>query len=86
VEAPVAHQWGVTGPAPRPGEEILDGPLQHLVGRESNGVRHATLLQCLVDRGERKGCVGANDALGTLPGRSLAARQSPSWLKTKRGW
>jgi len=25
-------------------------------------------------------------ALWTLPGRSLAARQSPCWLKTKRGW
>ncbi|MGH7309936.1 MAG: ATP-binding protein [Candidatus Rokuibacteriota bacterium] len=25
-------------------------------------------------------------ALWTLPGRSVAARQSPSWLKTKRGW
>ena len=61
MEAPVAHQWGVTGSASRPGEEILDGPLQHLVGRESNGVRHATLLQCLVDRGKRKGRVGAND-------------------------
>src|SRR5437667_11985245 len=61
VEAPVAHQRSVTGPAPRPGEEILDGPLQHLIGRESNGVRHATQLQRLVDRGKRKGCVGAND-------------------------
>ena len=31
VEAPVAHQRGATRPAPRPGEEILDGPLQDLV-------------------------------------------------------
>jgi hypothetical protein len=61
VETPVAHQRSVTGPAPRPGEEILDGPLQHLIGRESNGVRHATLLQRFVESGQRKGCIGAND-------------------------
>jgi hypothetical protein len=61
VEAPIAHQRGVTGPAPRPSEKVLDDPLQHLVGRESNGVRYGTPLQCLVDCGERKGRVGADD-------------------------
>jgi len=47
--------------AARPGEQILDGPLQHVVGRESNRIPHTPAFQRLVERGERKGRVGSND-------------------------
>jgi len=106
-EAAVADPRGMAGPAAGRDEQVLDGPLQHGVGRETDGVCHAPPLQRLVEGRELKGRVGAEDdalppgplpiktgrrtsshpsALWTLPGRSLAARQSPSWLKMKRGW
>jgi hypothetical protein len=107
LKAPVAHQRGVARSAAWPGEKVLDGPLQDIVGREADGIRHTPSLQRFIEGRESKGRVGADDdglspglvpvndgrsilshpsALWTLPGRSVAATQSPSWFKTKRGW
>src|SRR6476660_10589745 len=47
VEASIPHQRGVAGSAPGPGEQVLDRPLQHLIGREPDGVGHVPLFQCL---------------------------------------
>jgi hypothetical protein len=71
VEAPIADQGGVPGSATGPREQILDGPLQHLVGREANGIRHPALLQRLVQSREGKRRIRPNDD-GLLP--SLVAR------------
>ena len=55
LDAPGADQRGVAGPAAGPDEEVLDGPLQHGVGREADGVRHAPALQGLVERRDGEG-------------------------------
>jgi hypothetical protein len=60
LKAPVAHQRGVARPAARPGQKILDGPLQDIVGREADSIRHAPSLQRFVEGGERIGRVGAD--------------------------
>jgi hypothetical protein len=44
-----------------PGEQVLDRPPQHVVGREADGVRHATALQSLIEGREGEGRVGADD-------------------------
>ncbi len=61
LEAAVADQRGMARSAGRPGEQILDGPLEHIIGRKSGCVRHAPLLQRLVERRDGNGCVGADD-------------------------
>jgi hypothetical protein len=67
LEASIPHQRGVAGSAPGPGEQVLDHPLQHLIGREPDGVRHTPALEGLVQRWEGKGRVGADDD-GLPPG------------------
>jgi hypothetical protein len=37
VKAPIPDQWRVTRSAPRPGQQILDLPLQHVIGRRVHG-------------------------------------------------
>src|SRR5262249_22714722 len=56
LETPVADQRGGTGPPPWSGEQILDAPLQDLVGRQADRVPHPPAFQRLVDcrRGERR--------------------------------
>jgi hypothetical protein len=41
LKVPVAHQRGVAWSAARPREQVLDGPLRDIVGREADGIRHA---------------------------------------------
>jgi hypothetical protein len=38
LEASIPHQRGVAGSAPGSGEQVLDRPLQHLIGREPDGI------------------------------------------------
>src|SRR5258708_2401681 len=66
-QRPILNRKGESEPAQRPGEQVLNRPLQYLVGREPDGVRHASLLQCLVQSGERKGGIGTDDD-GLPPG------------------
>ena len=66
LEAPVANQRSVARPAAGPREQVLDGPLQDLVGRKPGGVGHAALLQRLVEGWDGKGRVGSDDD-GLLP-------------------
>jgi hypothetical protein len=40
MEAAVADQRRVTRSAPRPDEQILDLPLQHVIGRQADRVAH----------------------------------------------
>jgi hypothetical protein len=61
LDASIPHQRGVAGSAPRPGEQVLDRPFQHLIGREPDGIGHVPPFQCLVQRGERKGRVRSDD-------------------------
>ena len=61
VEAAVADQRRIAGPAARPSEQILDAPFQDLIGRQADRVPHLPPLQRLVEGRERKGRVGAND-------------------------
>ena len=67
LDAPVADQRGVAGPAAGPDEEVLDGPLQHGSGREADGIRYGPSLQRLVEGRDSKGRVGADDD-GLPPG------------------
>ena len=41
-EAAVSNKRGAAGPTTGADEKVLDGNLQHLVGREPDGVRHAS--------------------------------------------
>ncbi len=43
-----------------PGEEVLDGLLQHLVGREADAAGHILALQRLIEGREGKGRVAAD--------------------------
>jgi hypothetical protein len=67
LEAPVADSRGVAGSAAGPGEQVLDGPLQHIVGREADSVRHTPPLQRLVQGRKGQGRVGSDDD-GLPPG------------------
>src|SRR2546427_2377898 len=63
-------------------ERLIDrGRGERRVGPDDDGV---ALRAVPVNNGRSTSSHPA--ALWTLPGRSLAARQSPCWLKTKRGW
>lgn len=55
LEAVVADQRRVTWSAARPSEQILDLPLEHVIGRQPNRVTHPPAVQSLVERrhGER---------------------------------
>ena len=55
LEAPIADQWSVAGPAPWSGDQILDAPLQGIVGRQPDRVPHPSPFQGLIYRrhGER---------------------------------
>ncbi len=61
LEAAVADQRGMAGSAAGPHEQVLDPSLQHIVGGEADGVRHAALLLRLVERRERERRVGSDD-------------------------
>ena len=67
LEASVADQRGMAWSAAGPGEQVLDGPFQHIVGREADGVRHAPSLQRLVEGWDGKGRIGSDDD-GLPPG------------------
>src|SRR5260370_30650059 len=106
LEAPVSDQRSVAGSTARLSEQILDAPLQDVVGRQADRVPHPSAFQGLVEGGQGKAAsartttvcpcaryrsmIGRStsshpSALWTLPGRSLAARQSPSGLNTNSG-
>src|SRR5262245_14084948 len=61
VEAPVADEWSVAGPAPGSGEQILDAPLQDIVGRQADRIPHPPVFQRLVDGRKRKRRIRADD-------------------------
>ena len=61
LEAPVADQRRMARSAAGPREQVLDGPLQDLVGREPDGVGHVALLQRLIEGRDGKGRVGSDD-------------------------
>jgi len=61
LEAAVAHQRGVARPAAPPGQEILDGPLQDIVGREADRVPHTPPLQRFVQGWQGKGRISSDD-------------------------
>ena len=70
LEAAVSHQRGMARSAAWPNEQILDAPLQHVVGREADRVSHPLAFQRLVEGGQREGRVRAdNDG---LPLRAVA--------------
>src|SRR2546426_9327559 len=52
LEAPIADQRRVARSAAGPSEQILDAPLQDVVGREANRVPHSSPFQCLIERSE----------------------------------
>ena len=54
LEAFIQHQRGVAGSAPGPGEQALDRPLQHLIGREPDGVGHVPLFSASYRAGSAK--------------------------------
>ena len=60
-DAAIADQRGVARPAAGPDEEVPDGPLQHGIGREVDGLRYVPSLQRLIEGREAKGRVGADD-------------------------
>src|SRR2546425_13186211 len=69
LEAPVANQRSVARPAAGPREQVLDGPLQDLVGRKPGGVSHAALLQRLREGREGKKPGGTEqESLAPAPG------------------
>jgi len=57
----------VAGSAAGPGQQVLDGPLQHIVGQEADSVRHTPPLQRLGNGREGQGRVGSDDD-GLPPG------------------
>jgi hypothetical protein len=66
----VPHQRGVAGSAARSDEQIVDGPLQDVVGRQADCVPHPALFQGLIEGGQGKRRVRADDhrvALGAVP-------------------
>jgi len=69
LETPIADQRRVARSAARPGEQILDAPLQDVVGREADRVPHPSPFQCLIEGGQGKRRVGADD--NRLPSRAV---------------
>ena len=67
LDAAIADQRGVAGSVAGPDKQVLDGPLQHIVVRETDGLRHVPSLQRLVEGRDGKGRVGADDD-GVPPG------------------
>jgi hypothetical protein len=68
LEASIPHQRGVAGLAAGLGEQVLDRPLQYLIGREADSIGHVPPFQCLVQRGkggEGKGRPGSRPASRT---------------------
>ena len=60
-EAAVADQGSVAGSTAGPDEQIFDGPLQDVIGREADRVPHPPALQRLVEGGRGKRGVRADD-------------------------
>jgi len=61
VEAAVPDQRRIAGPAAGPGEQILDGPLQDVIGREADRVPHPSAFQRLIEGGQGKRRVRVDD-------------------------
>src|SRR2546425_12482595 len=61
VEAAVPDQRRVARPAAGPSEQIFNGPLQDIIGRQPNRVPHPPAFQRLVEGRQRKGRVRPND-------------------------
>jgi len=70
LEAPIANQWRMARSAAGPGEEILDAPLEHVIGGQADRVPHPPLFQRLVEGGQRKRRVRADDH--RLPSRTVS--------------
>ena len=54
LEAAVADERGVARSAAGPRQQILDAPLQHIVGRQADRVPHPPAFQRLVEGGQRE--------------------------------
>ena len=54
VKAAVADQRRVTRSATGPSDQILDAPLQDVIGRQPDRVAHPAAFQSLVERGHRE--------------------------------
>ncbi len=67
LEAAVPDQGSVAWTAAWPDEQIFDGPLQDVIGREADRVPHLASFQRLVEGREGKRRVGADDH-GLPPG------------------
>jgi hypothetical protein len=61
LEAAVADQRRVARSATGPRQEILDAPLQHVVGRQADRVPHPSPFQGLIESGQGKRRVRADD-------------------------
>ena len=68
MEAAVADQRGVAGSAAGSDEQIFDGPLQDAVGRQADRVPHPSLFQGLIEGGQGKRRVRADDHRVALRG------------------
>ena len=60
-EAPIADQRRVARSAARSSQQIPDLPLQHIIGGQADRVAHAAPFQGLVERGQGKRRVRADD-------------------------
>ncbi len=61
LETAVTDQRGMARSAAGPHEQILDGPLQDVIGREADRVPHPPSFQRLVDGWQGKRRVGSDD-------------------------
>ena len=59
----------MTWPTTRPGEQVPDLPLQHIIGRQPDRVAHPAALQSLVDLGPSKR--GVRPDHGPLPAQAI---------------
>src|SRR3989454_7396809 len=69
LEAPIADQGGMARSAAGPSEEILDAPLQHVVGWEADRVPHPSPFQGLIEGGQGERRVRTDD--NGLPSRAI---------------
>src|SRR2546428_4704618 len=78
LEAPIADQRRVARSAAGPSEQILDAPLQDVVGREADRVPHPPPFQCLIEGGQGERRVGTNDH--RLPSRAVPSNDGKQGL------